>query len=68
MAGRKISKKSLEIIELINEGKRPCAVIALGYPEETVRYYWRKIKFPRKYKAFVRTITTHNRNRVKFYK
>jgi hypothetical protein len=67
MAGRPTSKKSEEIIELIYDGLKPFEIKMMGYPWETVRYHYRKIKFPEKYKRFVKKITKYNSNRTKVY-
>jgi hypothetical protein len=63
MTGRPISKTSKEIIKLINKGLRQIDIVKKGYAKDTVRYYIRKIKMPRVYKKFVKTITIYNRKR-----
>jgi len=66
MAGRKTSRRSKNIIKLLENGESPYSLYAhKGYPKETVRYYWRKLKYPEKYKAHIKTITKYNSNRLK---
>ena len=68
MVGRKTSEKSKEIIALIEQGMRLCDITRKGYPKETVRYYYRKLKMPAVYKRFVKTITKYNKIRAKLDK
>jgi hypothetical protein len=65
MKGRPISKKSKEIIKLVNKGECFSAIVAKGYARDTVKYYIRKIKKPRKYKKFIKTISKYNQIRLK---
>jgi beta-xylosidase len=61
---RKISKKSKEIIEFINQGKLQFEIRKLGYKNETVRYYWRKIKNPEGFKKSIKKIQKLNQKRL----
>jgi hypothetical protein len=61
---KEISKKSKEIIELINQGKLQFEIRKLGYKNETVRYYWRKIKNPEKFKISIKKIQGLNKKRL----
>jgi hypothetical protein len=60
---KKISEKSKEIITLIESGKRQCEIMKMGYPINTVRYYYRKINKPRKFKRLIKQIQGYNRIR-----
>lgn len=53
---RPIKKTSAKIIDLIFDGKRPCEIQAMGYSKDTVLYYWRKIKYPEKFKNLISNI------------
>jgi beta-xylosidase len=61
---RQISKKSKEIIELINQGKLQFEIRKLGYKNETVRYFWRKINNPEGFKKSVGKIQKLNKKRL----
>ena len=68
MSGRKTSEKSKEIISLIEQGMRLCDIAGKGYPKETVRYYYRKLKMPAVHKRYIKTITKYNKIRAKLDK
>jgi len=61
---KKISRKSKNIIKLIEKGMTQYAIRKKGYNRETVRYYWRKMKYPLKYKEFVAKIHALNQKRL----
>jgi len=60
LRGKKISKKSQEIVKLIEKGTKSMDIIRMGYPISTVMYYVRKIKKPAKYRKFIKTISKYN--------
>jgi hypothetical protein len=58
-----ISKKSKEIIKLIENGQLQCEIKKLGYSYSTVRYYWKKVLFPDKFYIFVARVQGYNKKR-----
>jgi hypothetical protein len=65
LRGQKPSKKSLEIIKLLESGLRQFEVQKLGYPLNTIRYYYRKLYKPKAYKRFILKIHSYNRAKLK---
>lgn len=61
---KKVSRKSKNIIKLIESGMTRYAIVKKGYKRETVRYYWRKIKYPDRYRKFVAKIHALNQKRL----
>jgi hypothetical protein len=61
---KKISRKSRNIIKLIESGMTRYAITQKGYKRETVRYHWRKIKNPEKHRQFVAKIQALNKKRL----
>jgi hypothetical protein len=64
MSGRTTSRRSKNIIKLIEAGVRPCDIIRKGYPQQTVRYHWRKIFNHSKYEEYKAKITLLNKARI----
>jgi hypothetical protein len=61
---RETSKKSEDIIALLKTGKKQVELFNLGYPESTVRYYYRKLFKPSKHKRFVKQVSKYNKNAI----
>jgi hypothetical protein len=60
---KQTSEKSKEIIKLLESGLRQFEVQKMGYPINTIRYYYRKINKPRKFKRLIKQIQGYNRAR-----
>jgi hypothetical protein len=61
---KKISRRSKNIIKLIDSGMSQYAIIHKGYPRPTVRYYWYKIKRPEKFSKMIEKIKSNNDRRL----
>lgn len=66
--GRKISDNSKKIIRLIKLGYSASEIEKKGFAWETVRYYFRKLKYPSKYNRFLKRVAKYNSNRAKLDK
>ena len=53
---RILKKTSDEIIELIQEGVSKRQIASKGYPESTVRYYYMKIKQPKRFASYIKKV------------
>ena len=61
--GRKISRRSQNIIKHIDAGLRPFEIMKKGYSFQTIRYYWRKKHNYEKYKDYLHRVSLLNQAR-----
>lgn len=60
---REPSKKSKEIISFLESGVSQESLVKQGYPESTVKYWYRKLFNPKAYRRFVKQVHGYNKNR-----
>lgn len=58
----KIKPTSVEIVKLLKRKKSVAKIVAMGYPESTVKYYNRKLFYQESYNRFVKMIGKYNKN------
>ena len=56
------SQKAKEIQKLIEQGLEQFQIRKLGYKQEIVRYYWRKLKNPKQFSRFIKQVSRYQAN------